>query len=495
MPNQSMPRSSTSSDADDLLPTVRQTLADHCMLAAGDRVLVAVSGGADSMVLLYLLTRLASEMKISLGVAHLNHGLRGDAANRDAHTVQAAANRLNLAFHVGRAFVERVRQGLGLSLEEAARRVRYAFFNKIMRDAGYNKLALGHHQDDNAEQILIALLRGTGPGGLCGIVPVRQNRLVRPLIQVRRCQIEAYAKSRGIPWVTDASNHDPRFLRNRIRHRLLPLIASDYNPSITRQLNQLADVMRTEEEWIGDLITPHYANALVTQKKDGLALCTHALRQMHPALVRRLLRRALLDLCGTLRRISFSHIQAVQRLIGDGVNGKTVHLPRGIRVYRDRDWLQMVRVDDYRRPANRDKAKDPPETQAIVSPPFPCKIESVVLGIGMTFYSCSPDRVPRWQEIKSNQAFFDLDRLRLPLILRTKQPGDRFNPLGNPGSQKLKKYFIDHHISRQDRLMTPILADQRQIVWLVGQRIDDRMKITSATTRVLVAEFFLLDIR
>ena len=465
------------------------------MLTAGDRVLVGVSGGADSMVLLYLLNRLSPTLKISLGVAHLNHCLRGTCADQDAQSVKQAATRFRLPCHIGKARVTRVKKGLKISLEEAARRVRYAFFQKTMRDADYNKLALGHHLDDNAEQILMALLRGAGPRGLSGIVPIRRNRIVRPLIHIHRSRIETYAKKEGIPWVTDASNHDTRFMRNRIRQHLLPQLLADYNPRIKKQLGQLADVMRTEEEWIDELITVPYADAMVNQKQGCLIFSAGTLRQMHPALVRRLLRRALLDFGGTLRRIGFTHIQAMQRLLVDGAEGKAVHLPRGIRVCRNGDQLEIARVKNYRRPSDRQKKAGLSAVQTIIFPPFPRTVRFETMNIGMRFFPCRPDQLPGWREIRPNRAFLDYDRLSLPLILRPKQPGDRFIPLGSAGSQKVKKYFIDHRITREDRAMMPILADQQQIVWLVGQRIDDRVKVTSETTQVLGTEFFLLDTR
>jgi tRNA(Ile)-lysidine synthase len=172
------------------------------MLVPGDRVLVGVSGGPDSMALLHLLSRLAPELKIRLGVAHLNHCLRGRSADRDAGAVNRAAAALNIPCHMGRARVMKVKRKLGLSLEEAGRRVRYAFFNRTMVDAGYNKLALGHQSDDNAEQVLMALLRGAGLRGLSGIAPVRDNRIIRPLINARRTQIEDYLSQAGIAFVS-----------------------------------------------------------------------------------------------------------------------------------------------------------------------------------------------------------------------------------------------------------------------------------------------------
>ncbi len=484
-----MPPSSTAYDNQDLLTSVKRALSEHRLLAPGDRVLVGVSGGPDSMVLLFVLNQLAVELGISLGVAHLNHLLRGAQADRDARTVEKAAIDLGLPHHITSAHVTKVKRGLGLSPEEAARRVRYAFFKKTMIDAGYNKLALGHHLNDNAEQMLMALLRGSGPKGLSGIMPMRQNRIIRPLIQVSRPQIEAFARQNKITFVTDASNRDLRFVRNRVRHRLLPLLTAEYNPRIERQLSQLAEVMRTEDEWIEGLVDASYAGALTHHAKGRLSFRINALQGMHPALVRRCLRRALLELTGTLRQIGFVHIQSIQALLEQGKDGKSVHLPRGIRASRSRNGLDLMLIGDHpRQPANH-----PNMAPTVIQGPFPCTVKVESLGIGLRFEIRQPDSLPRWGDTGSRQAFFDLNRLSPPLVLRGKLPGDRFVPLGASGSQKIKKFFIDHGIRREERASIPILADQQRIIWLVGWRIDERAKVTPTTSKVLCVDFFLLD--
>ena len=458
-------------------------------------MLVGVSGGPDSMALLHLLSRLAPGLKIRIGVAHLNHCLRGASADRDAAVVGQAAAALRYPCHIGRARVLKVKRQLGLSLEEAARRVRYAFFKKTMTNAGYNKLALGHQLDDNAEQMLIALLRGAGPRGLSGIAPVREKRIIRPLINARRSQIDAFIAEEGITCVLDESNDDLRFVRNRIRHHLLPLLASEYNPRIKAHLNHLADVMRTEEAWIGGLVTAPYEKAVVNRGKGTITLSADTVRQAHPALARRLVRMALQDLTGTLQRISFSHIQSVLRLLTDGDGEKERHLPGGIRARRSGERLMLFMATGCRRGAAEVAIEAEAASKTAICGPFPATVEIQSMGIGLRFSLCRPHQLPRWTDVGRNRAYFDMDRLSLPLTVRSAVPGDRFSPLGAAGSQKLKKFFIDHRIPRQDRAMTPVLTDEHRIVWLVGERIDDYVKVTADTSQVLSVEFFLLDIR
>lgn len=458
-------------------------------------MLIGVSGGPDSMALLHLLNRLAPELSIRLGVAHLNHCLRGASADEDASVVHRAAATLKLPCHTARARVIKVKQKLGLSLEEAGRRVRYAFFNKTMLDAGYNKLALGHHSDDNAEQMLMALLRGTGSRGLSGIAPVRDSRILRPLINARRSQIEHFIGKAGIDCVSDASNDDLRFVRNRIRKRLLPLLAAEYNPRIAEHLNRLADVTRTEAAWTDGLVAAEYKRALIERQEGVITLSNNALKVAHPALARRLVRHALQDLTGTLRRITFAHVQSVMNLLRTGSNDKECHLPGGIRIRRSGDRLMLQVIPGNCRPTAEPTIVNKKVNRTEISTPLPSTVEIEAMGIGLRFFSCRPSQLPRWESVDHRRVYFDRARLSLPLTVRPAFPGDRFTPLGASGSQKLKKFFIDHRIPRQARAMVPVLADQQRIIWLVGQRMDDHVKVTARTSEILSIEFFLLDTR
>ncbi len=472
---------------------MRLTLAAHRMVSPGDRVLVGVSGGPDSMALFHLLSRLAPELKLRLGAAHLDHCLRGEAAARDAELVRRTAARLQHPCHLGRAQVTRVKRKLRLSMEEAARRVRYAFFNKIMIDGSYNKLALGHHADDNAEQMLMALLRGSGSRGLSGIAPVRDGRIVRPLITAHRVSIDAFVRQEGIVSTGDATNNDPRFVRNRIRHHLLPLLAAEYNPRIVGQLNQVADLVRSEEVWMDAMAATRYQR-LRMPLDQGLALSTAAVTGIPTALARRLVRQALLELAGSLRRITFGHIQAVLHLTVGRRGEKECHLPGGIRVRRVGEQLNF-RITGTRAKMPGQRVTTSTAAPTIINGPFPDRIEIQAMGIGLRLVPCRPGEVPRWERVNRNQAYFDLDRLSLPLRVRPAQPGDRFTPLGAPGSQKVKKFFIDHRVPRHVRARCPVLADERRIIWLVGHRMGDEAKITPATSHVLGVEYFLLDTR
>jgi tRNA(Ile)-lysidine synthase len=349
--------------------------------------------------------------------------------------------------------------------------------------------------DDNAEQILMALARGTGPRGLAGIAPVRDRRIIRPFINVSRSQIEAYVQGEGITCVSDASNEDTRFMRNRIRKQLLPMLAASYNPRIKEHLNQLACVMRMEETWLEGVVAEQYEKMLMDREHGRITLSLDRLRQSHPALARRLVRMALRNLTGTLQRIGYDHIQAVCRLLTGNGGEKACHLPGGIRVVQSGKRLILLLVGGRSRRIDDASIQLHATIYARVDKLFPAEIAVESMGFGLRFSRCKARDLPRWAEADRNWAYLDLERITPPLTVRSAVRGDRFTPLGSPGSQKLKKFFIDQKIPRQDRLRIPVLADSRGIVWLIGQRIDDRVKVTSETSQILGVEFFLLDTR
>ncbi|MDL2269495.1 tRNA lysidine(34) synthetase TilS [Desulfosarcina sp. OttesenSCG-928-A07] len=465
-------------------------MADHHMIASGDRILVGVSGGPDSMVLLYLFHQLAAEWKIELGVAHLNHGLRGKDADEDAVLVQKTAASLGHTFYLKKVDVNKVKQQHRLSLEDAARRVRYVFFDAVMKKHGYTRLALGHHLDDNAEQVLLSLLRGSGTRGLGGIAPVRDGFIIRPLIHTRRKDIENYANASGIAFRHDASNTDIRHTRNHIRHRLLPFLQNAYNPKVHHHLARLADILRNEDTWLSDLTEQHYAKLVKHRELGTLFLCAQTLSRGPLALSRRLVRRAIEECHNGLKSLTFDHIAAVLSLLTDDEKNIRIDLPSGITAWRKENLLVLKKgLPGRQRPA---PWGSPPTEETVIHPPLPDKMESPGMGIGLSFFRHDPKTLPDWKTIKPFQIFLDVEKIKWPLVLRFPRPGDRFTPLGAKGSQKLKKFFIDHHVPRHKRPFSPILADNARILWLVGHRMDEFFRVTPKTSQVLEIVFSCL---
>jgi tRNA(Ile)-lysidine synthase len=473
-----------------ILRVVDHTIRSFHMVQTGEAVLVAVSGGADSVALVYILLELSPAYSLRLAIAHLNHCLRGKESDRDEAFVAALAKQLELPFYSGRQDVFRYQKQHRLSLEEAARQVRYRFYDSIAAKYGYRKIALGHHGDDNAELVLMNLLRGSGPLGLSGISPVRDDRIIRPLIKLRHSEIMDYVAVRKLDYVTDSSNQDLNFHRNKIRARLIPQLKDGYNPKLIDSLNRLTAIVGTEEAWIEDLIQPVYENTVVFKEKDKLGLSITELNQQPIAVRRRLIRKAILSVKANLRRVAFAHIEAAWQLAQTGATCGFLDLPDRIGIQRDGQILTVFKKS--LKPGCSDKASFPSQTPAYeyrLSAPGKILIEEAGLQIRFSEIPNAP--LPDLDPAGHRIAFFDMDRIRFPLVIRNFRAGDRFSPLGLSGSQKLKKFFIDHKISRPERRKCPIVLSRQRIIWIVGHRLDNYAKLGPQTRRILKAELLL----
>ena len=469
---------------------VDRTLRTDRMVQNGDAVLVAVSGGADSVALVHILLELAPKYSLRMGIAHLNHCLREKESDRDEAFVASLAKQLELPFYIGREDVLRYQKRHRLSLEDAARQVRYRFYDSIAAEYGYGKIALGHHGDDNAELVLMNLLRGSGPLGLSGIAPVRDNKIVRPLINLRRSEIMDYVAVKKLDYVTDSSNWDLKFHRNKIRARLIPQLKSGYNPKLIDSLNRLTAIVGAEEAWIEDLIHPIYEKAIVFKEKNKLGLSIAELNQQPVAVRRRLIRKAILWVQGNLRRMTFAHVESACQLAQIGPTYGLLDLPDRIGIRRDNNVLTIFKEDLSRRCPDRASflsQTHPYEYQ--LSAPGKIFIEEAEVQI--SFSEIPIAQLPDLDRSGHQIAFFDMDQIRFPLVIRNVRPGDRFSPLGLSGNQKLKKFFIDHKISRPERAKCPIVLSQHRIIWVVGHRLDNFAKLGPQTRRILKAELLL----
>ena len=309
--------------------SVEKTIHHFGMLQAGDAILVAVSGGPDSVTLLHALLALQAKLDYQLAVAHLNHGLRPKTAERDAAFVTALCRKLGLQCHQKAIDLKTGQASLKGSLEDRARQARYSFFISVAQKNNYTKIALGHHADDNAELVLMNLLRGSGPLGLAGIPPVRDRRIIRPLFQQTRQQINLFLQKFDLEFVQDETNLDTRFLRNRIRHELLPDLQQGFNPNLVDTLNRTADVFRLEQDFMQQAAQDAFEHMTVFQNAR-LNLAIANLRQLHTALQRRVIRLAVAKIKGNLRRITLQHIDSVLQICSQGMTGQRLCLPDGI---------------------------------------------------------------------------------------------------------------------------------------------------------------------
>jgi tRNA(Ile)-lysidine synthase len=477
-----------------VLDTVKRTIADYKMVASGNAILVGVSGGPDSMALLHILQHLAPEYGLRLAVAHLNHGLRKEADD-EAEFVATTSAGLGLACHIKKEDVSRFRHRRRLSLEEAARLRRYAFYDDVATRHHFDKIALGHQADDNAELVLMFLFRGSGPVGFAGIPPVRADRIIRPLIRLSRRDILDYLKAVGLAYVTDRTNRDMRFMRNRIRGHLVPLLRRFYNPKISEALNRLADIQREEQAWIDEIADALYRDARLSDDAHRRLLSIAQLVRQPKAAQRRIIRKAIIEIKGDLRRISFAHVRAAVGLLSVDRQDGRLDLPDGIVLERIGNTLRVSKKSGPARPkpdaveeiypaAFCYGVKKPDEAAVIVTvAEIDCRVIFSTVAAGASV---------NLRQAGQQVAFFDIDSLIFPLTLRNVRAGDCFRPFGLQGSQKIKKYFIDHKVPREKRRACPVLLSGGRIIWLMGHRVADDCRVSPATREILRAEITCL---
>ena len=328
--------------ADQVLDTIRE----HDMVAPGHSVLIGVSGGPDSMALAQVLTSLKKDLGIHIGLAHLNHMLRGSHALADEAFVREFARGHNLDLVVETKNVAELAKKQRLCVEEAGRNARYSFFTRVAGEKRFHRIALGHHRDDNIEQVLMNLVRGTGPRGLRGIQPVRQKKFIRPLIRMPRADILAFLDEINQDYRVDESNEDTSYLRNRIRHCLIPFLEKEFNPEIKAGLTRMSGIIELEDAFLDRMAQTALDKATIKREKEQIELSIPAINKLDRALGARIIRAALLSVKQDLRRISNTHIRDILYFAGKkGESGKSLDLPGQIRVYRQRDILRIKKEE------------------------------------------------------------------------------------------------------------------------------------------------------
>jgi len=452
------------------IASVRTTICRYDMLRSGDTVLVAVSGGPDSVALLHAMIAIRPDWSLRLAVAHLNHGLRKGPAEREAAFVKTLSESYGLSCEIGFEDVKPFSKKRHLSIQEGAREARYRFFRKVAAKFDAQKIALGHQADDNAESVLMHLLRGTGPRGLTGIPPVREDRFIRPLIETPRAQILKFLQQRGYPYTIDQSNFDPKYLRNRIRHKLMPFLKKHFSTDCGPALNRLALIMRDEETFWESAVAEAMNSVATDTGNTSIILKASGLAALHPALARRLVRHVVARLTGTLKRTRLDHVEFVLALARSPRFAGTLHLAHNVRVVREHNRIVFRLGELSVRPPFRVQIEKPgtvlvSEIGSILRL-SPCNVEDVKDGLN---------------HCRSATALFDMETISFPLVVRSFRRGDRFIPLGMSGSQKVKDFFINEKVPRSERMACPLLLSEGQIIWVGGHRISDRVKITERT--------------
>ncbi len=464
---------------------VSRYIEKNGLLEPGQKLLVAVSGGPDSVCLLHCLWQLRQELGVSLHAVHLNHGLRGQESDADAEYVSGLARSLQIPLTTGKEDIKAYQAGKRLTLEEAAREVRYRFLAQTAQSTGAAGVATGHTLNDQAETILMHIIRGSGTAGLHGLQS-RQTlqfsgislSVLRPLLEVSRQETEAYCARFDLKPRQDSSNLSLAPLRNRIRQELLPLLAS-YNPAVIDSLLRLSRIARDDLELLNEAAAQAWKKVIDKQNKL-LIFDKKIMKGLPPSLQRQLFRRAVNELLGSLKDIETRHIEELMEAL-DKPPGRQIDLPEGL--------VFLIEYDRYLLGFNPEELVPLPvlKGEYEVKIPGETLIPGWKIEASIKTRSLSRPAVENKGNLSASlfQATFDREKVGDKVIVRPRQPGDRFHPLGMAGTKKLGEFMLDAEIPRLWRDRIPVFSTPNQVIWVAGWRMDELVKIAAATRQVL----------
>jgi tRNA(Ile)-lysidine synthase len=467
------------------------------LLQAGEKILIGVSGGPDSTALLHILTHLAPDLDITPAAVYVNHGLRPDEALKEKNLVESAANDLEVNFFTGSLDVKGLAAKQKISIEHAARLLRYDFFEKTASEWGATKIAVAHTADDQAEEILLRLIRGTARKGLSGMKTIRDDRIIRPFLRFPKSRMLEYLDINSIQFLLDSSNSENFYLRNRIRNDLLPYLAHHYNPDIRQTLMRTANILQDEEEVLEKMTEAVFAETVstipgtleqvkVSSSQPGesfnleLYLNLEGFNHEPRAIQRRLLEKC----CWTVGcQPQSRQIEHLLLLALKNPPGGVLHLSDGLRVTKNNKKLGFTYPQgrgSLRGDLSFTDGFEFPET-SITEPGI---YEFPQLGKKLLVKQLSKTSAFSEQIFPTGE-LLDSSLFSFPLTLRGPKPGDRFHPLGAPGSKKVSDFLSDQKIDRNTRGLIPVLCTDDSIIALPGLRIDHRFRYTDKTTHII----------
>ena len=452
------------------------------LVSSGDKIVVGVSGGTDSIALLHILHLFSKTKNYDLVVAHVNHMARGGESYVDADFVKNVADKLGLPFFLKEIDVEDKRAHLKKSFQETARLIRYQFFDETLNAVGGHKIALGHSADDRIETILMNIIRGSGLKGLTGIPQVRGN-IIRPFWEIYRKELASYLEVRKIAFRDDLSNNDRKYLRNRIRHELIPCLES-YNPNIKIKLQEMSEIVGEDDALLSQMTRDVFSKTFSGHEENEKIICWKINEFLsHPvALQQRLVRETFCRIAGDMLHITAHHVREVNDLFNFPRVGKMLNIPRNIKVTCSYDSVVFQQTMENPR---ENISEQESFSKPILVPGFTeltegqIRVETQILEGKRDYSSLNPNM----------QAFLDLEKTGLIIKARFFRSGDRFRPLGVPGNKKLKSLFIDSKIPKNVRHKIPILTnDKDDIIWVYGQRIGHFYRVTDKTKKILFVQ-------
>ncbi len=464
------------------------------MLRPGDRLGLAVSGGADSVALLRLFEELRGELGITLCALHFNHRLRGTESDADENFVKSLTNVRGMECHTETADVAAIAKQKRWNLEDAARRLRYEFFATVISQGMADCIATAHTADDQVETVLARVIRGTGLAGLSSIYPIR-GKIIRPLIDIRRKDLRTFLAERQQEWREDVTNRDTQRLRARVRHRLLPELEQNFSPSITERLCDLASLAQDDEAFWSALVEERYEQ-LVSRSKKGLLVDVDSLLSPIPALSRenlakpnpcraltqRFVRRLHAQSVDGEGQLSRNHVEQVIRLAAHGSSGRKLELPGGVTVEREFGRLLFCRPVRTDSPGPKQKVslsvrlyhyevKVPNSGSTAISIPE----------LGRSFRLKVVDWSEAERDTKHEGMVLDAERLLAPLVLRNWNPGDAYRPCGRRQTRKLARMFIRGRVGLTERALWPVLTSAGRVAWVDRMPVAEEFSVINAT--------------
>lgn len=449
-----------------MLAKVLQYIREQSLITSGDLVIVGVSGGPDSMALMHILSQLRLQLNFQLVVAHLNHGLRPEAAAEEKF-VRDYCQTVPLPFYSRQVDVQEMATRGKKSLEEAGRDCRYQYFAELAAELGATRISTAHHRDDNAETVLLNIIRGSGIKGLRGIRPIN-GIIIRPLLCLTKNEIESYLAENSIKYCIDLSNYSTDYLRNRIRHNLLPLLQQDYNPRIVDGLNQLADIAGTENDAMETQTAYFWEELIMKQETDEIILDAHRILDLHRAYQRRIIMKALSVMQGE-NSWDATDVKLVTNLLSKPGSSRRLQLKQGLYVKKVYGQIIFTR-----------KLSEKTHFHYKVTVPGQVYIKET--GITYSFQLLQREDF----KPQADDLYLDYDKIKGHLYLRSRQPGDVFSPRGMQGTKKIKDFFIDLKVPQAQRDQVPLLVAEQRIYAIIGFRIAQDAAVDETTTRILL---------
>ncbi len=451
-------------------------IEDNSLINKDDGIVIGLSGGPDSVCLLHLLCSIREELNLKLAAAHINHMIRGEEADGDEEYSRQLCEKFDVDFFALRKDVEGYAKEKGMSSETAGRKVRYDFFNEVLKKKGYSKIATAHNANDQAETILLRIMRGTGLDGLAGIPVKRENKYIRPILFMKREEVEEYCKKNNLEPRIDATNLEKLYSRNKVRLDIIPYMKENFNKDVVEAINRMALLLQDDNKFIVEEVNKVYKEYCI-EKTDKVIIQKEVFNK-NSAIIGRIIRKSIKKVNGNQYDVELKHIKEIENIQKVSTN-KTVDLPYGIfaeNVYGDihiklKKFIKSNKYDEL----VYEKELIDEETIEFNGYTFSFKVLNNMENIQFTKNNC----------IK----YFNYDKINGNIIIRQRKNGDKMNPFGMKGNKKLKDIFIDMKVPKEERELIPVIQFGDDIAWLVSLKLSNKFRVTNDTRKILKIEF------